>query len=104
VDPVFECGRTAGAPDGDCGAITGGVFLAGPRWPEPLRQRYVFADSVTRYIWSIELTPDRRGVVSSSRRVIARPDGLPVSLRVGPEGDVWVAVLPGEVLRISPGP
>ena len=28
--------------------------------------------------------------------------GLPVSLRSGPEGDLYIAVLPGRVLRISP--
>jgi glucose/arabinose dehydrogenase len=99
VEPVFECGRGEG-----CSSITGGVFLSGPRWPEPLRRRYVFADNVTRRVWSLELTADRRGVVPGSRREIAIAAGAPVSLRVGPEGDVYVAILPGEILRISPGP
>jgi glucose/arabinose dehydrogenase len=103
VEPVYECGRSGGAADGECESITGGVFLAGPRWPEALRRRYVFADNVTRNIWSIELTADRRGVAPGTRRALTKADGLPVSLRIGPDGDVYVAVLPGEVLRISPG-
>ena len=103
VDPVYECGRDAPAgADGGCRSITGGAFLAGPRWPEPLRRRYVFADNANGRLWSIELTADRRGVVPGTRREIAVARGMPVSLRVGPEGDVYVAVLPGEILRISP--
>ncbi len=59
-------------------------------------------DLVKRRIWTIELTADRRGVVPGSRRELAVARGMPVSLRSGPEGDVYVAVLPGEIMRISP--
>jgi glucose/arabinose dehydrogenase len=103
VEPVYECGRGAGSgADAGCQSITGGTFLPAPRWPEPLRRRYVFADNVKRRIWTIELTADRRGVVPGSRRELAVARGMPVSLRTGPDGDVYVAVLPGEILRISP--
>ncbi len=103
VDPVYHCGRAAGRDiDGDCQSITGGAFLMGPRWPEPLRNRYVFGDNARGHVWTLELTSDRRGVVPGSRREIARVNGMPVSFRAGPDGDVYVAVLPGSVLRISP--
>jgi len=103
VEPVYECDREeARGEDGGCKSITGGTFLWGPRWPEPLRRRYVFADNANGRLWSIELTADRRGVVPGSRREIAVVRGMPVSLRSGPDGDVYVAVLPGEILRISP--
>jgi glucose/arabinose dehydrogenase len=102
VDPVYECGRGAGA-DGGCDSITGGVFLPAARWPADQRRRYVFADNVNAIVWSVELTADRRGVVPGTRRDLAATDGAPVSLRVGPDGDVYVAVLPGEIVRISPG-
>jgi glucose/arabinose dehydrogenase len=104
VDPVYECDREHGAAgvDRGCRSITGGEFLAGPRWPEALRRRYVFGDNVTFQLWSIELTGDRRGVVPGSRRDLAKAAAMPVSFRRGPDGDVYVAVLPGSVLRISP--
>lgn len=103
VDPVYHCGRSAGGGvDGDCRSITGGAFLSGPRWPAPLRLRYVFGDNANGRIWSLELTGDRQGVVPGSRREIVRVSGMPVSFRSGPDGDVYVAILPGEILRISP--
>jgi len=103
VDPVYHCGRSPAAGiDAECNSITGGAFLTGPRWPTALRSRYVFGDNANGRIWSIELTPDRRGVVAGSRRLIHRSQGSPVSFRVGPDGDVYVAILPGEILRISP--
>jgi glucose/arabinose dehydrogenase len=103
VEPVYECTRSAGGGiDGDCQSITGGEFLTAPRWPAALRTRYVFADNANRRIWSIELTGDRRGIVGGSRRDLGRAPGMPVSIRRGPEGDLYVAVLPGSVLRISP--
>ena len=104
VEPVYECrhGSAAADIDGGCGAITGGAFLTGPRWPEALRDRYVFGDSVTQDIWSVQLTPDRRSVVPGSRRRMTHTAGAPVSFRVGPDGDLFVAILPGQILRLSP--
>jgi glucose/arabinose dehydrogenase len=103
VEPVYECGRDgAVGVDGGCRSITGGTFLDGPRWPEALHGGYVFGDNVNGRIWTVELTGDRRGVVPGSRRELAVAAGAPVSFRVGPDGAVYVAVLPGEILRISP--
>jgi glucose/arabinose dehydrogenase len=101
VEPVYECGRGGGV-DGDCQSITGGTFLDARRWPAPLARRYVFADNVNGRIWTLELTDDRRGVVPGSRRDLARAPGGPVSLRIGPDGDVYVVLIAGEILRISP--
>lgn len=104
IDPVYEChhGPAVDGIDGGCESITGGAFLTGPRWPDARRDRYVFGDNVTQDIWSIQLTPDRRGVVQGSRKTIAHTDGSPVSFRTGPDGDLFVALLSGQVLRISP--
>jgi glucose/arabinose dehydrogenase len=105
VDPVYECGRGAAVGiDGDCQSITGGTFLAGPHWPDALARRYVFADNVNGRIWSVELTDDRRGVVPGSRRDLASAPGAPVSLRVGPDGDVYVVLLAGGIQRFYPPP
>ena len=107
VEPAYVCrhGVAAGGVDGDCTSITGGVFLPGPRWPAPLRGRYLFADNVNGRVWTLEPDAARTGVVPGSRREVGRiSGGGPVSLRVGPDGDVYVAVLPGRVVRISPAP
>lgn len=104
VDPAYECrhGPASEGIDGGCESITGGAFLTGPRWPEALRDRYVFGDNVTQDVWSVQLTPDRRGVVAGSRRALARASGPPVSFRTGPDGDILVAILSGQILRLSP--
>ena len=108
VEPAYACrhGAAAGGVDGDCQSITGGVFLPAPRWPAPLAGRYLFADNANRRLWTLDVSAARDGVVPGSRRDVAQlPAGqAPVALRVGPDGDVYVAVLPGKVLRISPGP
>ena len=104
VDPAYQCrhGAAAGGVDGDCDAITGGVFLPAPRWPAPLAGRYLFADNDNGRVWTLDLTADRTGVVQGSRREVARLGGSPVSLRIGPEGDAYVVLLAGTVARLTP--
>ena len=124
VDPVYHCrhgdstggsAQQGGAPfidglrsaslraiDGGCQSITGGAFLSGPRWPAALRGRYAFADNVRGRLWTLQLTPTRDGVVAGSRQDLGRVRGMPVSLRSGPDGDLFIAVLPGRLLRLSP--
>jgi glucose/arabinose dehydrogenase len=108
VEPAYTCrhGAAQGGVDGDCQSISGGVFLPAPRWPAPLAGRYLFADNANRRLWTLDVNAARDGVVPGSRRDVAQLPGgqAPVALRVGPDGDVYVAVLPGRVLRISPGP
>jgi glucose/arabinose dehydrogenase len=106
VDPVYECrhGSAAGGVDGGCQSITGGAFLTGPRWPEALRDRYVFADNVLGTVFVVRLTADRLGVVAGSRQVLdAAAGGTPATLRAGPDGDLYVGRLAGSIVRISPG-
>jgi glucose/arabinose dehydrogenase len=104
VDPVYECkhGPATGGIDGDCESITGGAFLTGPRWPAAYRDRYLFGDNATAALWIVQLTADRRGVVQGSRRALGAAPGSPVSIRTGPDGDLYVAILSGQILRISP--
>ncbi|HET6283954.1 MAG TPA: PQQ-dependent sugar dehydrogenase [Polyangia bacterium] len=106
VDPVYFCGREAGSIDGDCRSITGGEIVDGCHWPDEQRGRYVFGDNVTGYVWSLKVNADRGGVDRRSRRELYRlPKGVPVTIHVGPDGDVYVASFPGDVgriLRIAP--
>jgi glucose/arabinose dehydrogenase len=104
VEPAYAC-RHGSGPDADCQSITGGVFLPAPRWPPALAGRYLFADNANGRLWTLEVDAARTGVVPGSRREVGRiRGGAPVSLRVGPDGDVYAAILPGRVVRISPAP
>jgi glucose/arabinose dehydrogenase len=105
VEPVYVCkhGSAEGGIDGDCQSLTGGVIVDAASWPEAERGRYVFADNVNGRVWSIAVTPARDGLVQGTRRELARvQSGLPVSVRLGPDGEPYVAVFPGKVVRIGP--
>lgn len=111
VDPVYSCSRSersggGAAIDGDCRSITGGEIVDSCHWPDSQRGRYVFGDNVTGFVWSLKVNADRSGVEPRSRQDLYRlPRGVPVTIRVGPDGDVYVASFPGDVgriLRISP--
>ena len=104
VDPVYECrhGDASGGIDGDCQSITGGLIVDAPSWPAAERGRYVFADNVNGRIWSVAVDAARTRIVAGTRREIARvEDGAPVSLRPGPGGEPYVAILPGRVARLT---
>jgi len=105
VDPVYACrhGAAAGGEDGDCQSITGGVIVDNPAWPAADRGRYYFADNVNGRLFSVAVDPARASLVAGSRREVAQVQGGgPVSLRLGPDGDLYVAVLPGRIARLAP--
>ncbi len=105
VEPVYHCKHGPGENgiDGDCESITGGAIVDSPAWPDSERGRYYFADNVNGRMWSVAVDGARSTVVPGSRREVARvAGGIPVSLRLGPDGDLYVAVLPGRVARLSP--
>lgn len=106
VDPVYFCrhGAAAEGIDGDCQSITGGAFVDGRAWPAAWQGHYLFADNANGRVWSLRLTADRRGVVAGSRREVGTIGGSPVSIRPGPDGLLYVAVLSGRVVRIGPAP
>jgi sugar lactone lactonase YvrE len=81
------------------------LIVDSPTWPESARGRYYFADNVTGAVWSVALNAARDGVVEGSRRDVASIEGgAPVSLRLGPDGNLYVAVLPGRIVRLAPLP
>jgi glucose/arabinose dehydrogenase len=105
VEPLYHCQRGAagGGIDGDCQSITGGAIVDNPAWPEAERGRYYFADNVNGRLWSLAVDATRAAVVPGSRRDVVRvTSGSPVSLRLGPDGDLYVAVLPGRIVKLAP--
>lgn len=101
VDPVYECQHGGTGTDSGCVAISGGAIVDGCSWPESWRGRYFFADSGTGTIASLEPAPDRAGIVPGSRKDVAVMR-MPVSVRPGPEGDLYVLDLYGRLAAISP--
>jgi glucose/arabinose dehydrogenase len=108
VDPVYSCspGRGGGGVDGGCRSITGGLIVDSCHWPESDRGRYVFGDNFTGSLWTLKVNAARTGVERGSRRDFIRlRDGIPVSLHLGPDGNLYVASFPGDagkILRIAP--
>jgi glucose/arabinose dehydrogenase len=104
VEPVYACrhGDASGGVDGGCKSITGGVLPDFASWPASHRGLYLFGDNANGRIWTLALTPGRDGVVAGSRREIGRVQGMPVAFALGPDDAVYVAVLPGRVVRIAP--
>lgn len=103
VEPVYHCrhGKSADGIDGDCQAITAGAIVDSCRWPAKYRGRYYFADNANGRVFSLAVTPGRDGVVPRSREDLgAFDDGIPVTLHVGPDGDLYVALFPGSSGRI----
>lgn len=105
MDPVYHCrhGAASGGVDRDCESITGGAIVDSPSWPASERGRYYFADNVNGRVFSVAVDAARGSVLAGSRRDVAQVQGgIPVSLRPGPEGDLYVAILPGRVARLGP--
>jgi glucose/arabinose dehydrogenase len=104
VDPVYHCrhGAAADGIDGDCQSITGGAFVDSASWPVTERGRYYFGDNANGRLWSVAVDASRTTVLAGSRRDVALlAGGAPVSMRVGPDGDLYVAVLPGRVVKLG---
>jgi glucose/arabinose dehydrogenase len=104
VEPAYECrhGAPADGVDGDCQSITGGVFVDPPAPAADPGGLYLFGDNANGRLWTLTPNAARDGFVPGSRREIGRVQGMPVSFRVGPDGAVYAAILPGRVVRIRP--
>jgi glucose/arabinose dehydrogenase len=106
VDPVYFC-RSGSVPDepgldADCESITGGQIVDRCDWPESFRGRYVFADNATARMWTLTPNAARDGVVGGRADFATISPGAPVSLHVGNDGALYVAVIPDRIARIAP--
>jgi glucose/arabinose dehydrogenase len=106
VDPIYSCQHgTDGAylPDGDCTCIAGGLIIDSCNWPSPWRGLYYFGDCANGRIWSLQPTPARDGIVKGSRKQLGQLDGsVAVTFRGGPDGALYIAALPGRIIRLAP--
>jgi glucose/arabinose dehydrogenase len=102
VDPVYYCDRGSPGVDGDCMSITGGQIVDSCTWPAPFRGRYVFGDNVTRYLWTLAPNAARDGIVGGRADFGRIEGGIPVTIRTGPDGALYVAVHSGRLVRIAP--
>ena len=106
VDPIYECqhASTTATEDGDCEAITGGVIIDTCSWPTAYQGLYYFADNVHGTMWTLQPNAARDGVVAHSRKDFGNITGgsVPVSMHQGPDGNLYVAALPGRVVQIAP--
>jgi glucose/arabinose dehydrogenase len=107
VEPVFACNHS----EGNCNSMTGGVFVDSCAWPDALRGQYFFGDSDTGYVSALKINATRDNVSGATPRTIIGRFGppqpqFPVAFRIGPDGDLYVAVFNdqgmGRIAKISP--
>jgi glucose/arabinose dehydrogenase len=97
--PVFDYANS-GARGDNC--IIGGLIPDGCGWPEDFKTRYFFGDNGSGTVWTLEVRPDRLGVMANSRKVFGRVPGL-VTFRMGPDSSLYaVSVSQRRVARITP--
>jgi len=70
-----------------------------------VRGRYVFGDCTNGRLWSLALDAARGAAApgaGSPRSDLGQITGIPSAIRLGPDGNVYVAVLQGRIARIAP--
>jgi glucose/arabinose dehydrogenase len=77
-----------GGASGD-DSIIGGLIPSGCGWAAPYTSRYFFGDHGSGRIWTLDVTPDRRGVVAGSRQVFGTLQGLN-GFRMAADGTLYV--------------
>jgi len=104
VDPVYDCrhGAASGGVDGGCTSITGGAIIDACDWPTTFRGLYFFGDNANNALWTLQPNSTRDGIVAGSRKDFGSVTGGPVSIRPGPDGQLYVASLGGRIVRFTP--
>jgi glucose/arabinose dehydrogenase len=97
--PVFEYPN--GGAGGDS-AIIGGLIPSGCGWPAAFAGRYLFGDHMSGRLYTLDVTPDRRGVVPNSRKSFGSLRGI-VGFRMGPDDALYlVSFEANAVARLTP--
>jgi MYXO-CTERM domain-containing protein len=104
MTPSTECTRPAYqyAIGGGEGCIIGGFILDACGWPAEFKSRYLFGDFDAGRLFTVDVTPDRKGVVPNSRKTFGT-FGTINGLRLEPDGAVYVTgFMANAVWRITP--
>ena len=92
-------------PNGGAGgdsAIIGGLIPSGCGWPAAFTGRYLFGDHMSGRLYTLDVTPDRRGVVPDSRKNFGSLRGI-VGFRMGPDDRSYlVSFEANAVARLTP--
>ena len=105
VEPLYDCSHsgTTATEDGDCKSISGGQIIDACTWPTTFRGKYIFGDNALGTIWTVDVNAARDGIVPKSRAAFATvTSGAPVSMRIGPDGALYIAVYTSRIARIAP--
>ncbi|MGZ6077716.1 MAG: PQQ-dependent sugar dehydrogenase, partial [Myxococcaceae bacterium] len=106
VEPAYFCEHAGalGNNDGSCQSITGGSFVDSPSWPAPYRGRYFFGDNANGNVWTLTPNAARDGFGPAPRSDFGTGFPTPVRFLVGPDGNLYVGNLGGNIVVISPRP
>jgi len=105
VDPRYYCkhGAATSTLDGNCTAITGGVFVDSPSWPDAFRGLYYFGDSSNEVAWTLPPNAARDGF-AGPRADFASGLPSPVRFLVGPDGNLYIGNFGGSIAVVAPLP
>ncbi len=97
--PALDWQNLGGA--GESCAI-GGLIPDDCGWPADYRNRYFFGDWGNGRIWTLDVKPDRTGVLAGSRKDFGVVGGL-AGFRMGPDGGLYVVSYDSNsIVRIFP--
>jgi MYXO-CTERM domain-containing protein len=68
VPPVFDYQNVRNGTN----CVIGGLVPDGCGWPDAYKSKYFFGDHGSGNLWTLDLTPDRRGVVRDSRKAFGQ--------------------------------
>jgi glucose/arabinose dehydrogenase len=74
---------------GGDGCVIGGFILDGCGWPEAYKARYLYGDFNAGHIFTVQVTPDRKGIVPNSRKAFGTFKTLN-GFKMGPDGAVYM--------------
>ena len=95
---AFDYNTTRGGPN----CVIGGLIPDGCGWPADYKTKYVFGDHGSGNVWTLDVTPDRRGVVANSRKDFGMVNGVS-SFRMGDDHSLYiVAHDSGLIAKVTP--
>jgi glucose/arabinose dehydrogenase len=103
--PSTECAapayQYANGSNGDGGVIAG-FILDACGWPEAYRSRYLYGDFNAGHIYTLQVTPDRKGIVAGSRKPFGTFRTLN-GFKMGPDGAVYMTAYDATaIFRVLP--